>query len=144
MKQLYTFVLVLICGTGLAVAQAGMGRPPQTTPPTFPSQQQQPGTQHLPGEGAPMGQAGTTSTTAVTKAESDIHAALQQQMPSKAENVKVSVTDDNKIKLSGLVNSTADKVQVEQIARSVAPDQTIVNKLKVSGSPSGESTTPKH
>lgn len=143
MKQLYKFVLVLLFGTGLSVAQAGMGRPPQTTPPTFPSQQQQPGTQHRPGEGAPMGQAGTTSTTAATKAESDIHAALKQQMPSKAENVKVSVTDDNKIKLSGVVNSTEDKVQVEQIARSVAPDQTILNKLKVSPSPSGESSPPK-
>lgn len=142
MKRLYKFVLVLLFGTGLSVAQAGMGRPPQTTPPTFPSQQQ-PGGQHFPDAGAPMGQAGTTSTIATTKAESDIHAALKQQMPSKTENVKVSVTDDNKIKLSGLVNSTADKVQVEQIARSVAPDQTIVNKLKVSGSPSGESNTPK-
>ena len=90
-----------------------------------------------------MSQPGTTSTVATTKARSDIQAALRSQMPSAADNVKVSVTDDNKIKLSGSVDSSAHKVQVEQIARSVAPDQTIVNKLKVSGSPSGESNTPK-
>ena len=143
MKQLYQLVLVLVFGTGLSVAQAGMGRPPQTTPPTFPSQQQQPGTQHFPDEGAPMGQSGTTSTKAITKAESDIQAALKRQMPSKAQNVTVSATDDNKILLAGVVNSSADKVQVEQIARSVAPDQTIVNKLKVSVSPSGLSDTPR-
>lgn len=143
MKQLYKLVLILIFGTGLSVAQAAMGRPPQTAPPTFPSQQQQPGTQHFPDEGAPMGQSGTTSTTAITKAESDIQAALKRQMPSKAENVTVSTTDDNKIQLAGVVNSNADKVQVEQLARSVAPDQTIVNKLKVSASPSGQSDIPK-
>ena len=104
MKQLYKFLLVLIFGTGLSLAQAGMGRPPQTTPPTFPSQQQQPGAQHFPDENAPMGQVGTNSTTPATKAATDIQTALKRHMPAAADNVTVSVTNDNKIQLKGVVN----------------------------------------
>lgn len=145
MKHLYKLAFILVFGAGLSVAQTGAtGQSPATTPPTFPSGQQQPSTQSNPDQ-SPMGQTGTSSTTAITKAQSDIQTALRKQLPASADSVTVSVSDDNKIQLNGSVSSDTEKQQIEQIARSAAPDQTIVNKITVSGSstmpPSG-STSP--
>lgn len=145
MKHLYKLAFILVFGAGLSVAQTGAtGQNPATTPPTFPSGQQQPSTQSNPDQ-SPMGQTGTSSTTAITKAQSDIQTALRKQLPASADSVTVSVSDDNKIQLNGSVSSDTEKQQIEQIARSAAPDQTIVNKITVSGSstmpPSG-STPP--
>jgi len=136
MKHLYKLAIVLVFGAGFALAQTGMQNPP-TTPPTFPSQQQ-PGSQHLPDEAS--GQASTPSTTAITKAQSDIQTALRRQLPASADSVSVSATDDNKIKLSGTVSSETEKGQIEQIARSAAPDMKIENKLTVAGAPGGPTT----
>lgn len=135
MKHLYKLAFILVFGAGLSVAQTGAtGQNPATTPPTFPSGQQQPSTQSNPDQ-SPMGQTGTSSTTAITKAQSDIQTALRKQLPASADSVTVSVSDDNKIQLNGSVSSDTEKQQIEQIARSAAPDQTIVNKITVSGSP---------
>lgn len=134
MKHLYKLAFILVFGVGLSVAQTGAtGQNPATTPPTFPSGQQQPSTQSNPDQ-SPMGQTGTSSTTAITKAQSDIQTALRKQLPASADSVTVSVSDDNKIQLNGSVSSDTEKQQIEQIARSAAPDQTIVNKITVSGS----------
>ena len=133
MKYLLRSATILVFGAGFALAQTGMQNPP-TTPPTLPTQQQ-PGAQHLPDEST--GQASTPSTTAVTKAQSDIQTALRRQMPATADSVTVSLTDDSKIKLSGTVSSETEKNQVEQIARSAAPDLKIENKLTVANTPSG-------
>lgn len=134
MKHLYKLAFILVLGAGLSVAQTGAtGQNPPTTPPTFPSGQQQPGTQSNPDQ-SPMGQTGTSSTTAITKAQSDIQTALRKQLPASADSVTVSVSDDNRIQLNGSVSSDTEKQQIEQIARSAAPDQTIVNKITVTGS----------
>ena len=150
MKHLYKLAFILVFGAGLSVAQTGAtGQSPATTPPTLPSGQQQPSTQSNPDQ-SPMGQTGTSSTTAITKAQSDIQTALRKQLPASADSVTVSVSDDNKIQLNGTVSSDTEKQQIEQIARSAAPDQTIVNKIIVSGSStkppsssiSGQGSTP--
>src|SRR5215467_9554627 len=134
MKHLYKLAFILVFGAGLSVAQTGAtGQNPATTPPTFPSGQQQPSTQPNPDQ-SPMGQTGTSSTTAITKAQSDIQTALRKQLPASADSVTVSVSDDNKLQLNGTVSSDTEKQQIEQIAHSAAPDQTIVNKITVSGS----------
>ncbi|HEY6969487.1 MAG TPA: BON domain-containing protein [Candidatus Angelobacter sp.] len=138
MKHLFRLAMILVFGAGFALAQTGMQNPP-TTPPTFPSQQQ-PGTQHVPDETS--GQASTPSTTAMTKAQSDIQTALRRQLPASADSVSVSTTDDNKIKLAGTVNSETEKTQIEQIARSAAPDMKIDNKLTVAAAPAGPTTNP--
>jgi osmotically-inducible protein OsmY len=129
MKHVYKWAFILMIGAGFALAQAGAGSP--STPPTFPSQQQ-PGAQ-APGQ---MGQTSTSAAQASTKALSDIQSALRKQMPASADNVTVSLTDDNKVQLSGTVNSDSEKAQIEQVAHSAAPDVDIVNKLEVSSSPS--------
>ena len=139
MKHLYKIVVVLALATGFALAQTGMQTPP-TTAPTFPSQQQpQPGI-HNPDENT--GQTGAASTTALPKAQADIQSALRRQLPASADSVSVSVTDDHKIQLSGTVTSETEKNQVEQIARSAAPDLDIVSKLNVANAPSGPTTMP--
>jgi len=132
MKRLYRLLFILALGSGFALAQTGMQNPP-TTPPTLPSQQQ-PGMQH-PDENT--GQ--PASNTTIVKAQSDIQTALRRQLPASADSVTVSMTDDNKVKLSGTVSSEAEKNQIEQIARSAAPDVKIENKLTVAG---GASTVP--
>ena len=132
MKQLYRLLFILALGSGFAFAQTGMQKPP-TTPPTLPSEQQ-PGMQN-PDEST--GQ--PASNTTVVKAQSDIQTALRRQLPASADSVTVSMTDDNKIKLSGTVSSETEKNQIEQIARSAAPDVKIENKLTVSG---GAGTVP--
>jgi osmotically-inducible protein OsmY len=125
MKHVYKLAFILTIGASFALAQAGAGS--QSTPPTYPSQQQ---------PGAQAGQTGTSSADTSARAQSDIQSALRKQMPASADNVTVSVTDDNKVQLSGTVNSDSEKSQVEQIAHSAAPDADIVNKLQVSSSPS--------
>ena len=141
MKHLYKLAMILVFGAGFAVAQTGVQSPPPTTPSTFPSQQQ-PGAQHLPDETS--GQASTPSTTAITKAQADIQTALRRQLPASADSVSVTTTDDSKIKLSGTVSSETEKGQIEQIARSAAPDMKIENKLTVAAGPGGPTANPSN
>lgn len=142
MRHLYRMALTLVLGMGCALAQAGMQREP-STPPTFPSQQlpsQQPPTMQHPDENA--GQAGAASTTVLPKAQADIQSALRRQLPASADSVTVSISDDNKIQLTGTVTSDTEKNQVEQIAHSAAPDLSIVNKLQVANAPSSPNMMP--
>lgn len=122
MKHLYKLAFILVVGMGLALAQ--------TTPSTSqPSQTP---------DNSQMGQKGAGSGNA----QSDIQSALRKQLPNVADNVTVSSTADNKIQLAGTVSSDAEKQQVEQIARSAAPNSEIVNKLTVSGSSTPPSSEP--
>lgn len=141
MRHLYKLALLLVLTAGFAMAQTGMQRPP-TTPPTFPSQQQQQPPSTLPTPDENTGQAGAASTTAITKAESDIQTALRRQMPATADSVTVSTTDDHKLQLNGTVTSLTEKTQVEQVARTAAPGQEIVNKLNVTNAPVGLPSAP--
>ena len=152
MKYLYKLAFILVFGAGMSLAQTGAtGQNPPTTPPTFPSGQ--PGTQTTnpnanPDQTSPMGQTGTTSTTAITKAQADIQTALRKQLPASADGVTVSVSDDNKIQLNGTVSSDIERQQIMGVAQSAAPDQQIEDKLKVAaappmgGNPTSTGTTP--
>ena len=126
MKYVYKLAFILVIGTAFALAQTGAG---QSSPSTSPSQQ--PGAQTP--DSSPMGQSGAGSAA---KAQADIQTALRKQLPASADNVTVSVGDNNKIQLSGTVSSDTEKQQVEQIAHSAAPGVDIDNKLTVSSSPS--------
>ena len=137
MKYLYKIIVVLAFASGFAFAQTGMQSQP-STPPTFPSQQQ-PGI-HNPDENT--GQSGAVSTTTLPKAQADIQSALRRQLPASADSVSVSVTDDRRIQLSGTVTSETEKNQIEQVARSAAPDLGIVNNLKVANAPSSPTAMP--
>lgn len=134
MKHLYKLAFILVIGAVFALAQTGAGQGSQSMPSTPTSQS---GAQQTP-DNSQMGQSAASST----KAQSDIQSALRKQLPASADNVNVSVSDDNKIQLTGTVSSDTEKQQVEQIARSAAPSAEIVNKLNVSGSPSGPGSLP--
>jgi hypothetical protein len=138
MKQLSKYLLVLVCGVGFSIAQTKTGQQPQTAPP-YSSQQGMP---QVP-QGSPQGQAAPAATSPIGKAESDIQAALHSQMPATADKIVVSTTSDNKIRLDGIVDTDKEKKQAMQIARSVAPEQTIVNKLSVATPTSGPNTAPQ-
>lgn len=138
MKYLYKLAFILVFGAGFALAQTGAGQDQQSTPST-PSTQQ-PGAQTP--DNSQMGQSGNSSAATATKAQSDIQSALRKQLPASADNVTVSTTSDNKIQLTGNVGSDAEKTQVEQIARSAAPNVDIDNKLNVSSSPNAPGAMP--
>lgn len=142
MRHLCRMALILTFGVGFALAQTGMQKEP-STPPTFPSQQlpsQQPPTMQHPDESA--GQTGAASTTMLPKAQADIQSALRRQLPASADSVTVSITDDNKLQLTGTVTSDMEKNQVEQVAHSAAPDLSIVNNLQVANAPVAPSAMP--
>ena len=135
MKQLNRLALILACGTGFALAQAGVGQPPQTTPPTFPSQQQQPDTQQKPDASAPASQAGTD-------VQGNIQKALQQDPSLANANINVSMTSDNKVELTGTVASKDQKKSAKQIAESNAAGYKVVDHLKVEHSGGSDKSTP--
>ncbi len=159
-RYIHKFALFLALGASCVFAQQGtrQGQAP-TTPPTFPGQQQPNPTTNpdqTPGQQTPpanpeqsgtLGQTGTTSTTAITQAQTRIQSALRQQLPASADSVNVGLSEDNKIQLTGTVSSEQEKKQIEQVARSAAPDQIIINSISVSSSstlptpPSSSSST---
>lgn len=138
MKYLYRLMFIVVFGAGMSLAQTGSAQNPPTTPSTFPSGQSG-GDQT-----STMGQTGTTSTTAITKAQSDIQDALRKQLPASADSVTVSVSDDNNLELNGTVSSDTERQQIMDVAKAAAPDQKIDNKLKVSAAPpmGGNATSP--
>ena len=124
--------MVAALSGGVALAQATS---PQSASPSDPGQQS--ATQAQP---ATPGQSSGSPSASLAQAQSQIQDALNKQMPSS--NVAVSVSSDNQLQLAGTVASASDKQHAEDIARAAAPGQTIVNKIKVSGS-SSDSTNPK-
>ena len=155
MRHLYKFALFTALGASCAMAQQGQT---PTTPPTFPGQQQTNPTRDTdrvpdqqtppvnnPDQAGPISQTGTTSTTTLTQAQTHIQTALRQQLPASADSVSVGLSDDNKIQLRGTVSSEQEKQNIEQVARSAAPDQVIVNSLTVTNpvmsTPPAASTT---
>ncbi|HKR32472.1 MAG TPA: BON domain-containing protein [Terriglobales bacterium] len=146
-KSLLNFGLTLILGSGFVLAQSTAqqnptvpqsprtNQTPKTTPPTFPEGQQRNPEQaqpNNPDQANPAGQVGTP-TSSLSQIQSQVQDAINKQLGSS--NVTVSATDDGKLQLTGVVSSERDKQQAEDIARSAAPNQSIVNKISV-GTPS--------
>jgi osmotically-inducible protein OsmY len=126
-KHLSRILIVAALTGGVALAQ---GTSPQSTSPSEGQQSTSP-TQAQPGT---PGQASTTPSASLSQAQSQIQDALSKQMPSSS--VSVSINSKNQLELTGTVSSQSDKQRAEDIARSAAAGQTIINKIKVSGSSS--------
>ena len=127
-KHLLRVLMVAALTGGLALAQATS---PQSTSPSAGQQSTTSPTQTQP---ATPGQAGTTPSASLTQAQSQVQDALSKQMPSSG--VSVSINSKNQLELTGTVSSESDKQRAEDVARSAAAGQTIINKIKVSGSSS--------
>jgi len=140
-KHLSKILLAMAVSGAVAFAQASSPQssssPDQSTSPSTSSPQStSPSSSQYPSSAS---QAAGAASGSLSQAQSQIQDALTKQMPSS--NVSVSATSDNQLQLSGSVSSAADKQKAEDIAKSAAPGQTIVNNIKVSGSSS--ETNPK-
>ncbi|HKR31220.1 MAG TPA: hypothetical protein VJT08_12110 [Terriglobales bacterium] len=58
----------------------------------------------------------------------------RQRAEYPTDQVKVGVADDGSLALKGTVATDRERQQIEDVARSAAPNHTIGNNLKVSGS----------
>ena len=103
---------------------------PQPNPDQYPPQNPE---QKSPAAENPAPPAGSLSQT-----QAAIENAIQQQMPSVANQVSVGITSGRRIQLSGNVDTEQERRQVEQVAQSAAPDATIVNAISV-GKPQASS-----
>ncbi len=109
-----------------------------STPPTFPEGQKNPSVnpgqttrRQNPAQANPASQT-DAPTMSPAKAQNQIQDALRKQLPASADSVVVGVLSDNRIQLSGTVSSERERQQIEQVARSAAPDQVILNSIAVS------------
>jgi hypothetical protein len=104
---------------------------PQTYPNQYPPQN--------PDQKTPTAEQPAPPPSSLTQTQTAIEDAIRQQMPSASDNVSVGITNDNRIQLTGNVNTEQEKRQVEQVAQAAAPEATIVNSISVGRPP----TTPK-
>ncbi len=142
-SYLHQFAWGLALTAGFAWGQSAQQSTPSNSPPVSSETQaaqnpknpdQPPPTVVKPDEDRPEAQTGTMPRGGPSVLQSQIQNALQQQMPSGAGNVSVSIASDNSIQLSGTVASEDQKQDAERIAHAAAPDQTIVNNITVSSS----------
>lgn len=140
-KTLLRILAVAALAGGVAVAQATS---PQST---SPSQQTNPSAQQsttTPDQTRPSttGQSSTSSTASLTQAQSQIQEALDRQMSTSNVSVSTDPNTPNQLQLTGSVASQSEKQRAEDIARSAAPSQTVVDNIKVSGSPDVNPSNP--
>lgn len=134
-RTLLTLLALLALAIGLAVAQ---NQPPQNQPgqaQPMPQTQQPPQTQSQ--QPASQGQTHMSSQ--------DLQAAFEKAFQQEPElsNAKVKVADD-KIELSGIVPSQADKDKVRHMAEANADGRKVVDDdLKVGGGDKGSDNQQK-
>lgn len=144
-KHLSKILLMMAVSGAVALAQAtspqSSSSPDQSASPgaSSSSQSASPSTSQYPSSSSSSAGQASSASGSLSQAQSQIQEALTKQMPSS--NVTVSTTSDNQLQLSGSVSAQADKQRAEDIAKSAAPGQTVVNNIKVSGSSSD--TNPK-
>jgi hypothetical protein len=152
MKMLGKFGCMLTLSLAASLMAAGQRypqNPPGGTPPTFPegtkqnpdqTQPQNPG--QNPDQTSPTARNTAPPPSSLTRTQTQIEDAIRQQMPSSADKVSVGITNDDRIQLSGNVDSEREKRQIEQIAQSAAPDANIINSITV-GQSSPHGTPPQ-
>jgi osmotically-inducible protein OsmY len=90
-------------------------------------------------------QVGTTGGQSGTMgAQGDLRSRIESKLRSdpslSASNVMVNVNNNNQVVLSGTVRSEEEKRKAEELARSVAINQTVVNNISVSSAAVGAGT----
>ena len=150
-KFLSAFACTVALCTSAALAQAV----PHSTPPPASREDQQSAQPNKPDQQSPGRTTPGTQDQSIsaqpptgTLADSQQRAqdALAREMPAGHGNdVKVSVTDDGSLQLSGTVDTPYQKQRAEDIARSATNIQSVVNKIQVSSKDqlSSPTTVPK-
>jgi len=137
--------------------------PPASTPPTFPegtnqhpdqTQPQNPETTpnpqnypdqyppQNPDQKAPTAENPAPPPSSLTQTQTSIENAIRQQMPSVANNISIGITNDDRIQLSGNVDTEQEKRQIERVAQSAAPEATIVDSISVGEPPTTSNPPP--
>jgi hypothetical protein len=152
MKKL---LLALACGLVSSSLTAVAQAVPHTTPPPASREDQQAPPPNKPDQqspsrttpGAPdQSTSAEPPTGTLADSQKRVQDALAREMPAGHGNdVKVSVTDDGSLQLTGSVDTAYQKQRAEDIARSAGSIQSIVNKIQVNRSNqlSNPTTVPK-
>lgn len=128
-KQLFSLALVIVLGSGYALAQDTPRQQDQQNPQPGMPQTQQPTTSDQ----------GKTPAAGTSGVQSDIQAALQKDPSLASSNVSVQVTDKN-VELSGTVPTKDAKDTAEQIAKQHSGGLPVKNHIKVSAKGPGGSS----
>src|SRR5262245_246048 len=122
MRGLYRLTLLLVLGSGLALAQTTPQQDPQQSP-----QGQMPSQQPSTGQSSQSGM----PSASTANVQSDIQSALQKDPTLASSNVNVQVTDKG-VELSGSVPTQDAKSAAERIATSHSGGLPVKNRIKVS------------
>jgi hypothetical protein len=163
MKQFNKLAMIVVLGSGFAVAQGTAPVTPQSTSPTSPSASQPSGTDQTPAT-APSNAPATMPSTDQKPADSsklpqsdaapaaapaatgdvqgNIQSAIQKDPSLANSNVTVNVNAGKSVELTGTVASKDAKDAAERIATENSGGLKVKNHLKIAGG-SSDVSTPK-
>jgi hypothetical protein len=158
MKNFNKLALIVVLGSGFAVAQGTAPVTPQSTSPTSPSASQpsstdqtpatapstMPSTDQKPADSSklPQSDAAPAAAPAATgDVQGNIQSAIQKDPSLANSNVTVNVNAGKSVELTGTVASKDAKDAAERIATENAGGLKVKNHLKVSGG--SDMSTPK-
>ena len=153
-QHLYKFALIVVLGSGFALAQTSPQQP-ATPPSSSPQTDQQPSTapsqskpdtlpstdQKKPDDASKMPQSDAAPTASTGDVQSNIQSAIQKDPTLATANVTVNVTGKT-VELSGTVPNKDAKDTAERLAKDNANGMKIKNHLKVASA--GDTAPPKH
>jgi cytoskeletal protein RodZ len=145
--NLYKLALILVLGSGFAIAQSSPQQPDQKTPPSQPTDQQQPSTAPAPDQNktpdtmpstdqkkddsTKMPQSDAAPAAASGDVQSTIQSAIQKDPSLASANVTVDVKNGKSVELTGTVPSKDAKDAAERIAKENSGGLKVKNHLKV-------------
>ena len=152
-QHLYKFALILVLGSGFALAQSSPQQP--ATPPSQPTDQQQPSTAPAPDQNktpdtmpstdqkkddsTKMPQSDAAPAAASGDVQGNIQSAIQKDPTLSTANVNVAVSGKT-VELTGTVPNKDAKDTAERIAKENAGGMKVKSHLKVASA--GSDTAP--
>jgi hypothetical protein len=158
-KLLYTIALtiglIVFFSAPVALSQSST---PHTRPPILPQDQaplpDRPGQGNPeqgiqdrvapfpPDQSQPVATSPAPATSTLADSQARVQEALQRDMPGSG--IQVSVTDNGSLQLTGSVPTSDQKRRAEDIARSTTNNQSIVNRIAVTGEQApGQTAVPR-
>jgi len=147
--------LILVLGSGFAIAQSSPQQPDQKTPPSQPTDQQQPSTAPAPDQNktpdtmpstdqkkddsTKMPQSDAAPAAASGDVQGNIQSAIQKDPTLSTANVNVAVSGKT-VELTGTVPNKDAKDTAERIAKENAGGMKVKSHLKVASA--GSDTAP--
>lgn len=166
MKQHFgKLAMIVVLGSGFAVAQSTPATSPSSSPSstqstpsstdqqpsTAPDQSKtpanapetMPSTDQKPADSSKLPQSDAAPASATGDVQGNIQSAIQKDPSLASSNVTVNVTEGKSVDLTGTVPTKDAKDAAERIAKENAGTLKVKNHLKIAGSGSDTSSTPK-